>query len=815
MVAKFPNVSLKRHGSLPTLPPDPSEESTSETLSQSLDSQERGPLHQKLPDIDDMIFRSIVKAKWFTPRPVIASILNNKAVIYMERHQYEEARRSLHRALRLVEKENKAGTCKTNDHESTAHPENKPKANSVKNIVNYDDSSSVFDCKRSYSPSVEVSFDSRGYSDGSSSSNTREEEKTASDDIAATVETSCTPFDYVFDDDDRSNANNPTNKMMSHATKVTQTRNEYDEGMDCFKSPFRLFHNSSRSLDGTVLFNLGRVAHDQGNLEDALGLFKRSLLAIKNCSARDEALTLAVLVGIGKIQYMKGGHVDSLNTYMTALALAQSHYGENSVEVAACLNCIGVLHYMMATGDNDIALDALQTSLRQRLKILGKDHIDVGTGWNNIGRMYFQLGKYDLALEAYLEALRIRRKCQGDSVDVAATLFNCGQVYHNMERRDKAISLFQEFLKLAKIHFGEFHRDICIVTTCIGQILHENKDYEKALKSFQYALRIGNIALGPVHSEIAITLNKMGNVYYETGDLDSALKVYHQGLDIELTVLEPANPNIYVTYTNIAEIHKQKGEYGKAIEYYQKVYEIQISQGAPSSEIANTLGSIGYTKQQMEDLDGALEANQECLRLRRDTYGDVHEEVAVTLTHTALVLLKLERHGIALQAFAEAYRIRKSLPDPDQSMLAFTIYNIALIYHHLGSHEQALKFYLATAEIEKNGLGIANRDLSITYYNIGQIFYQRGDMKRALAKFKEALEIERECYGAKHPTCARTLNEIGNIEMQLGNLDAMMECYSNALRIYKEVGMVNESVVVYGLRLWRFDVVHPEAAAAA
>ena len=88
-------------------------------------------------------------------------------------------------------------------------------------------------------------------------------------------------------------------------------------------------------------------------------------------------------------------------------------------------------------------------------------------------------------------------------------------------------------------------------------------------------------------------------------------------------------------------------------------------------------------------------------------------------------------------------------------------------------------------------------------------------MELALGKFKEALEIERECYGVDHPTCARTLNEIGNIEMQLGNIDGMMKCYTNALRIYKDAGMVNERVIVYGLKLWRFNLVHPEAASVA
>ena len=88
-------------------------------------------------------------------------------------------------------------------------------------------------------------------------------------------------------------------------------------------------------------------------------------------------------------------------------------------------------------------------------------------------------------------------------------------------------------------------------------------------------------------------------------------------------------------------------------------------------------------------------------------------------------------------------------------------------------------------------------------------------MELVLIKFNEALEIECECHGGNHPPCARTLNEIGNVEMQLGNVKGMMKCYAKALRIYKEAGMVNETVVVYSLRLWRFNIAYPEAAAIA
>jgi tetratricopeptide (TPR) repeat protein len=88
-------------------------------------------------------------------------------------------------------------------------------------------------------------------------------------------------------------------------------------------------------------------------------------------------------------------------------------------------------------------------------------------------------------------------------------------------------------------------------------------------------------------------------------------------------------------------------------------------------------------------------------------------------------------------------------------------------------------------------------------------------MELAIQNFQEALSIEKECFGNDHPTCARTLNEIGNIHLQLGNIEAVMECYEEALRIYRKAGVSDEHLVIYGRRLWRFEVVQPAAAGAA
>jgi tetratricopeptide (TPR) repeat protein len=605
-------------------------------------------------------------------------------------------------------------------------------------------------------------------------------------------------------------------ESLESSTSITyKHRSEYDEGMDFFADPLKL-DETSKEIDATIIFNLGRIYHQQAKYDKALSLYRRALSVFEDWHGYERKTLLPVLFSIAQIQYLRNEHSDAIKTYELAYDFARINFGVESLELAACLNCLGVVNYIMSNANSEMALVSLHTSLKLRLQVLGANHIDVGTNWNNIGRVHFQRGAYKEAMHAYNNALCIRRAVLGTSVDVAATVFNMGQAHHQLAERLEAMKMYQEFLTLAKSHFGQFHRDIAIVLTCIGQVYHEDRHYENAMVAFQDALRVGRNALGPLHSEIAITLNKVGNLHYEMGDLDSALHVYQQGLTVETTVLEAGNPNVIVTLTNIAEIHKQRFDFKTALKFYAEVLSLQKEFMSDSpQEIANTLSSIGFVHHQLTEYAQALEFNQDCLRIRRELNGDVDEGVAVTLTHIALVLLKMNIHDIALDVLIESYRIRKALQSNDNRDIAFTLYNIAMIYHHRGSHDDALVFYRETARVEATALGSAHRDLGITYYNIGQIHYQRGEMDLALGSFRMALSIERECLGVDDPTCARTLNEIGNIELQLGNVEELMTCFTEALRIYRKAGMDDNNLVIFGERLFRFEIVHPNTASAA
>ena len=676
--------------------------------------------------------------------PKMVSLVN-KGVKQMKRHQYEEAQISLQRALQMIDPTTRKDGTFSLESTTTA------------------DSANV---DKSLSPNEST-----------------KPERIDTDDSSRYYALSSTANKIV----------NKSDTTMLKGGLNSNQRYEYDEGMDwgC-RNPLTLDDISSVEgkccAYGTILFNLGRISHNQKQYDDAERLYNQAMKAINDSgspltSGTNAMITFTVLFGIANLQYVRSSRDESYETYKRCLSIARSEFGPDSLQVAACLNCIGVTQYTRSNGNFEAALQALQLSLQLQHEnqsstsvdengevVEEEDSIDIGTTYNNIGRIYFQQKQYDHAMEAYRESLRIRLAHEGESVDCGAIYFNMAQVYHQRGDTLDALHFYKEFLRVANKNFGPWHRDICIVLTCIGQVLQERKEYNRATRAFHKALAVGRVALGPIHAEIAVTLNKLGNLYYEIGDFSAALNTYQHGLTVELAVLEPDDRNIRVTYTNIAEIHKQRNEFDQALENYERTLRLQREFNCDSLEIANTLSSIGtsfefafflrghicscilltrqssacfsgYVCIQTNNLTRSLETNQECLRLRREIKGDVDEDVANTLTHLAMVFVKMDARYFALEVLAEAYRVRKALKS-DSRDIAFILYQMGLIHHTSGSHDLALGYYLETAKMEKQALGKAHQDLSITYYNIAQIYFQRGELDVALQNFEEALKIE-------------------------------------------------------------------------
>ena len=290
----------------------------------------------------------------------------------------------------------------------------------------------------------------------------------------------------------------PTRVNPKTALYVFQ-REEYDEGMGAFSDPISIDISNKTDLDesdveATILYNIGQLCLRLGENEEALESFCLALKSLKwNNASRQthvhDLIAIAILHNIGHLQYRTGMYDDAVRTYSRALQIAKSSAFKFDLEVAASLNCLGVLYFHQPKNKSGNSMDVFVEALAIRRAILGSDHKDVATALNNIGRVHYMKGEFVMALATYHEAVRIRKLLLGDDhLDVGATVYNTGQTHHQIGDLDKAMDCYKEFWRIASLQLGNEHRDVAVMLKCMAQIYHEQKKYDQALKLYKEAL---------------------------------------------------------------------------------------------------------------------------------------------------------------------------------------------------------------------------------------------------------------------------------------------------------------------------------------
>ena len=211
-----------------------------------------------------------------------------------------------------------------------------------------------------------------------------------------------------------------------------------------------------------------------------------------------------------------------------------------------------------------------------REKVLGKEHPDTATSYNNIGAVNKFLGNYSKALEYYQKSLDIKEKELGiEHPDTAATYDNIGGVYDDQGDYTKALEYYFKALDIREKVLGKEHPSTATSYNNIGLAYYKLGDYPKALEYHFKALDIREKVLGKEHPDTATSYNNIGAVYKSQGDYTMALEYYFKDLAISEKVLGKEHPSTATTYNNIGAVFRNQGDYTKAIEYLQKAFDIR------------------------------------------------------------------------------------------------------------------------------------------------------------------------------------------------------------------------------------------------
>ena len=232
------------------------------------------------------------------------------------------------------------------------------------------------------------------------------------------------------------------------------------------------------------------------------------------------------------------------------------------------------LNYIAYGYRNQSLLDLARQAAREsvRLYMTASDPWGEAQGYNTLGLIEADAGKFAEALEYHLKALAIRER-QGDKEGLAFSYNNLGNAFRNM---------------------GE---------------------YEKALEYHSRGLEL-KIALGNRSSE-AYSHHNLGLVYFAMGDYDNALAAYRRGLAIR-EELNDARA-IGVSLNSIGQVEALTKP-AAALVTYQRALSLRRQTGDERGEMATEL-NLGAVYRRLGDPSRATAAYERALALgeRLDT----------------------------------------------------------------------------------------------------------------------------------------------------------------------------------------------------
>ncbi len=151
----------------------------------------------------------------------------------------------------------------------------------------------------------------------------------------------------------------------------------------------------------------------------------------------------------------------------------------------------------------------------------------------DIGTLYYQIGKYNLALKYAIEAVDILEMSPDKRTDdLTAAYNNLSLIYLAMGQLDRALAF-------------------------------QLKD-----------LKILELVLNPNHLSLATSYNNAALIYQAMGQLDRALEYQLKALKIRESVLDPNHPYLAASYHNLSTIYHDMKDYSAAIGYAEKAVAI-------------------------------------------------------------------------------------------------------------------------------------------------------------------------------------------------------------------------------------------------
>jgi len=263
------------------------------------------------------------------------------------------------------------------------------------------------------------------------------------------------------------------------------------------------------------------------------------------CEPKDFMGISHVLNGRGELARAQGEPKQALGLNLKAIAVLQNVAGEDSFWSSNLHNSVGLAYLELGTYEKaeKAFLEAIRIS---RLSV--QDGAHIGTMLNNQAEALIKLGRFKDALAPARECFDFTEMAYGpDHIRLSYSLNNLGKINFELGRLTEAEKHYRQALILRSRTFGPRSRWVAISNTNLADCLIRMKQFEEAEQLGVEALRIKRELLGEGHYSNGFTLVVLSRLHAAQGDGETAKDLAKQALEIYLEKLGDQHPLVLKT----------------------------------------------------------------------------------------------------------------------------------------------------------------------------------------------------------------------------------------------------------------------------
>jgi CHAT domain-containing protein len=391
------------------------------------------------------------------------------------------------------------------------------------------------------------------------------------------------------------------------------------------------------------------------------------------------------------------------------------------------------------------ALAWLQESLKWHRQVLGEDHPNTATSYDNVAGNLMSQEQYSEAGPLLRKALDIRRKVLGeDHPNTAASYDNVASNLQSQGLYAAAGPLFHKALHIHRKVLGEEHPDTATSYNDVAVNLQSQGLYMEARPLFRKALNIHRKALGEEHTRTAGGYYNLAVNLQSQGQYAEAAPLYHKALHIHRKMLGEEHPLTAMCYDDLAGNLQSQGQFAEARPLYDKA-----------------------------------------LAIRRQVLGEEHSETARSYNNLAGNLQSEKKYAEAGPLFRKALNIYRKALGENHAETATIYNNVAANLDTQGKYAEAGPFYQKALDIQRKAFGEDHPATARSYDNLAGNLKSQGQYVEAGRLYHMALEIYRKVLGEQHPETVTSYNNIAANLWSQGQYDAALASLEAGARSYE------------------------------